>query len=1050
MMIALQSDCAGKVSLPVEETMTRTSARTGAGGILRRIACALLLFSGIVAAAPAQAIDPPHDASNGYSCSTCHTGNSRGIPTSDFYNNVCLTCHRQGAPRSGKMPFSLADAANPFGTYSGVRPSKLYQTSHSWLGSDTVPAAGAQRPLNPALNSANALGSIACIRCHDVHGSRDTGPMPFLRMANDRDQMCLDCHRSRNTADHTIGTHPVNVNYSSTASKPGQFNNPPLNANPANPTSAMKLNGGAVLCTTCHGVHYADSDSSTIDGPDNYRSLKPSAGYLLRTDLHGADASSLNICSNCHKKSNHHGSKKQNVQCADCHGAHVDPGDGSKPNVYLLRRFINISTQYGAVRGRKVIFQNLSTKNYVDDAGTGVCQACHQVPAPGGIYPQEHSSHDAAVCNVCHTHDSASAFSPSAAGCTACHGQPPVANHAGGPDGYAGTYGTASGVDESKTPHARHAGGGSNYSFACVECHKGNSHASGTFQDVFKDPTGIIAATAGISPSYNSGSRSCSSVYCHSDGGPRNSSQVAVVTTKAIPGWVNGKGAITGCGSCHDAVPATNAHARHLAQGYACSVCHAATVAADGTIGDRTKHVNGVKDVFFATGSPAAGTVWNTATGGCSAGGCHSGGAPGSQAVKSPVWTDSTTGGCGSCHPVSPAIASGSGTIGSGSHRTHLASAYGPAAYLGASLSACQTCHIYASAQPDPRHVNGMVDLVSGAGSACAGCHPGTIPAWGSGRIDCTVCHGATPSTLPNGVAAPSKLNFAVTGHGSFGLSCTGCHDPNSRHITGTLGSTARLYGANDNTLCSGCHNGNTAPSMSTHVKDKNATPTPDLCKDCHDVHGTSNLHMIRSVINGQTIVFTNSSTGFIKQAAPYDGLCQVCHTQTNHYRHGVAPDGHPTKNCLNCHNHNASVAFLPTGGGACDSCHGYPPAPAGFKGTHGNYSSARTEDYAGGAGAHLIARHIAPTAKPSDGWVNCTVCHGNGSLSPSTHTMVTPVTPSKVTIDPDDRYKFNNGVNLGPPQYTGILSDGGNNATGSCFNVRCHFKPSAKWSSER
>ena len=77
-------------------------------------------------------------------------------------------------------------------------------------------------------------------------------------MANDRDQMCLDCHRVRNTTDHTKGTHPVNFNYTSASSLvkiiPNLYVNPPLNSNPGNPTSAMKLNNGAVLCTTCHAV----------------------------------------------------------------------------------------------------------------------------------------------------------------------------------------------------------------------------------------------------------------------------------------------------------------------------------------------------------------------------------------------------------------------------------------------------------------------------------------------------------------------------------------------------------------------------------------------------------------------------------------------------------------------------------------------------------------------------------------------------------------------------------------------------------------------------
>ena len=232
---------------------------------------------------------------------------------------------------------------------------------------------------------------------------------------------------------------------------------------------------------------------------------------------------------------------------------------------------------------------------------------------------------------------------------------------------------------------------------------------------------------------------------------------------------------------------------------------------------------------------------------------------------------------------------------------------------------------------------------------------------------------------------------------------------------------------------------------MATHVLDKNATPTPSLCKSCHDVHGTANLFMIRTTINGINVAFGNTSSAFVQTVAPYQGLCQVCHTLTNHYKSGQALDGHPTKNCLSCHSHKATYAFQPST--SCDSCHGYPPVPAGFSGGHGNYTSARTEDYLGGGGAHTIVRHVKPTAVPSEGWANCTMCHGNGSLSPATHTMIMPVTPSKITVDLTDRYKFNPDIPLNSSRYSGVLQDGGANATGSCFNVKCHFKPSKKWS---
>lgn len=1017
----------------------------------RGLLAALLLIGALVTTA--HAVDPPHTGVAGFTCSTCHTTHATLGTTG--YNNMCLNCHRPGIPRGGSRPFTPADMANPFGTFTGARSGVLYQTSHAWQGADTVLQAGALSAQDPSLAASKAVGMLTCTRCHDPHINTNR---PYLRIANDRDQLCLDCHRVRNTASHIGGTHPVNVDYAAAAGRrPAEFHPVPINASPANPTAAMRLVNGVVLCSTCHGIHYADSNSATFDNHSGYGRLKPSDGYLLRTDLHGASASAPNICTNCHKKPNHSG-KGQNVQCADCHGGHVDVADGSVPNVFLVNRYVNVSTSSGAVRNRPVFLQYTAAARrvYKNAAGTGICQACHVVPT-GGNYPAEHAlpTATAVECAGCHSHGNVSgAFTAAGGSCNSCHGYPPTANTVGGPDGMAAGY-VSAGVSEAATPHRRHAGGGADYAYACDQCHRGNSHITGTFQDVFRSPAGTIAATAGAVPAYNAATRTCATVYCHSDGAPRNSSLVPVMTARAVPAWPTGAGKVAGCASCHAAAPATNVHGVHLAKGYGCVLCHAATVSDNTTISDRSRHADGVKTVAFATGNPlAAGTVWNAATAGCTASKCHSRGTAGNTGAPliAPVWTNPATGKCGSCHAASPAIAATSAqVIATGLHTSHLSGAWG--ARLGTALTACQACHDYTTA----KHVNGSVDLLA---SACATCHPqGAL--WGStARLACTGCHAATPSVI-GGVAAPYKANFTTRGHGQTAAvynasrTCESCHDAGGAHISGVLGDSMRLTLANDNGQCASCHNDAArVPTASrrnlvSHVTAKGGAPT-SLCASCHDVHGTTNLAMIRTTINGKAVTFGNLSTGFVKTVAPFDGLCQVCHTATAHFRAGQALDGHPTKNCLSCHSHQGSYAFQPVGGGACDSCHGYPPVPTGFASGTGNYAGGKTESYPGGGGAHVIGRHVPKTAVPAEGWANCTACHGNGSLTPATHTMVMPVTPSKVSVDVSDRYKFNHTLPLGAPQYSGKLLDGGANATGSCFNVKCHFKPSRKWSTTK
>lgn len=404
---------------------------------------------------------------------------------------------------------------------------------------------------------------------------------------------------------------------------------------------------------------------------------------------------------------------------------------------------------------------------------------------------------------------------------------------------------------------------------------------------------------------------------------------------------------------------------------------------------------------------------------------------------------------CTSCHGGTSNSATPMAT---NAHPAHLTADYGPGGYLGTTVSACQACHLYGAGT----HANGTVDLVQGAGSACAGCHAGTPPAWVAGRLSCTSCHAAVPAVLPNGVAAPYKANFAGSGHGQFSGSsqCTDCHDANSRHISGSLGSYTRLRLSNDNSLCASCHNNAALVrpafyNMSTHV-----TPSGRAlaCLECHDPHGTTNLAMIRSQINGSNIVFLDENEGLIDPVTNR-GLCQVCHTQTNHYRAGVPEAGHFTAGCLGCHPHNGKGgAFRPVGG--CNACHGYPPAPknpALAFGVHGQWSSARFEDYSGGGGAHLVAAHVPPTATPDQGWAVCSVCHNGGADSPAPyHKMITPVKNhiDNVTISVSPKLRFKNAFTV----YTGALlvNPPAQNRTGSCYNISCHMNRSARWSTER
>ncbi|GLI38587.1 CxxxxCH/CxxCH domain-containing protein [Geobacter hydrogenophilus] len=1020
----------------------------------------------LVVPATVWAIEMPHEVGSvkGYVCNSCHsTHNTLG---STGFNNVCQTCHKPGDAYGQKKPFRDADFANPFRTYTSARPGVIYQTSHTWVGKDYAPKAGAIPPADPALTKNIVAGSIVCARCHAIHYvySSASNTKPFLRVRNDNDRMCLDCHRPRSTTDHTLGTHPVTMNYADkAAARPDDFYATPQNSNPANPTSAMRMSrNGAVVCTTCHGVHYTDSNSRTFDNASSARMglLSTSRGFLLRTDLKGATVTDRNICTNCHKSANdpantnarvknHNGTKNQNVQCADCHGGHVDAADGTTPNVFLINRFMNISTQYGAVRNAKVLYQytSVSQKNYNKDS-FGVCVACH--PALPPTISTHLTSTNAADCRSCHTHSQG--FS---ANCTQCHGFPPQANVASGPSGYAKDgvrdYST-SGVfkDESSTPHISHAGGGSNYSFACDDCHKGFSHNTGSFQDVYLNSAGTKAAGNGATPAYNgTGSGTCSTTYCHSNGN-------GVYTS---PTWANGKNTIIGlapaarCGSCHSATPVTGAHNRHVSGGgsgksYGCVNCHASTVSDNTTLlasarANGGAHVNTVKDKQFS------GSVGGKALSGsdCSTVYCHSNG-KGAAPVVAPVWGNPASGQCGACHR-----ATGGSPINSDGHTAHLTAAYGPN-FDETVIASCQKCHTY-TGELDSTHVNGVIDVV--AANCTTNCHKQSA-VWTGGRVTCESCH-TVPLSVIDGKTAPEKPNFTASGHGKAGANydasraCSSCHDANSGHIDGISGNQKRTIGANDNTLCAVCHNDAakvptvTKRGVNTHATAKG---TYDMdCKVCHDVHGTGNRGMVRTKITFGTLTSTityATTADLVQLVPPYRGVCQSCHTATAHYKRGVNEGAnHPTTNCLNCHSHKNTYAFKPR---ACDECHGYPPAPKGFVASQATYSSAKLENYSGGGGAHVKLGHLMANIRPTQGFTPCLACHSDG---PAAHMGDDTIwtggsTQSKkapVTVKVDPTYKFN--ATKGQ-WYSQQAPD----STGSCWNVSCHFQPTPRWSNDK
>ncbi len=371
---------------------------------MKRLLSAALALALLAIIMPYNAGAADHNAAYTQSCADCHNA-SLPVTNSTTFNSSCLACHDTNSTNSSVIHrLASTDQAN---------------TSHKWSGNAVNPAAGAQAPTTGALAQATTYtdGQLACINCHNPHANNNN-VTAFLRINNDSDQICLDCHRSRNVKSHRVdgsqypASHPVNVKYSdAVAATANGYNNPPLNANPDNPGSDLDAqltsSNGVVLCSTCHDAHNAYSQSANPPVADSNGKLGD--GNLLRTDTRGAKADAgtpdkLNICTNCHAGKSNHNSMGQDIQCLDCHAAHVDydPNDptGAKGlNIDLIRRNV---TKGGAPS--QIFYRYTGSKReYKNADGTGVCQGCHALPDSIA----DHASMDPAVCNKCHKHNDA-------------------------------------------------------------------------------------------------------------------------------------------------------------------------------------------------------------------------------------------------------------------------------------------------------------------------------------------------------------------------------------------------------------------------------------------------------------------------------------------------------------------------------------------------------------------------------------------------------------------------------------------------------------------
>ena len=282
----------------------------------------------------------------------------------------------------------------------------------------------------------------------------------------------------------------------------------------------------------------------------------------------GENPAGFSDCSQCHASDFSGGTA--NAACTDCHasiGTHKEGIlDPNSPDFH-----------------GKFIANNLGWD--MRDCGT-----CHSSDYSGGTASPS--------CLNCHTQEDG----PEA--CNTCHGEFTDPTKIAPPTALNGELVTTYPGVGAHTAHLVDNNLGNDLS--CSTCHKfpSSMYADGHLGNDNKAEIifGELAIHSGVNPNYSFTNNTCSDTYCHGNFAfYKDSSNYAFVYTAATMvgnnvsvKWNQVDGSQAGCGSCHG-LPPTGHIASTLT---ACINCHPGVVDNQGNIINRTKHMNGVKNVF--------------------------------------------------------------------------------------------------------------------------------------------------------------------------------------------------------------------------------------------------------------------------------------------------------------------------------------------------------------------------------------------------------------------------------------------------------------------
>ena len=921
-----------------------------------------------------------HDSSAWGRCSTCHNGQTaRGRPPTHIPSGTtqCDACHTNHIAFTAVSMNHTGMSGQCSNCHNGTFVSQNAQTKpathvttnaqcdSSGCHTSTTTWAGATY----AHNDPSKTYPGNCATCHYPGGPGLSKPSPHVPTT----RQCDNCHKTFTAfrpaqMDHTATAGQCSTCHNGTYTFANALTKATVHIPTANSCDVCHVNfvafspatmdhtGLTGQCSTCHSGAYLTENAQMKPATHAPTSAqcdtchKSTVSWATAAFSH--DASTIGVCSNCHKAGGPGLSKPTNhvptalqcdtchanyvafkpafmnhtgttAQCSSCHsGAYVfaradRQGTTHIPEtrqcdtchtstvIWTTVLMVHPSSAPGncsSCHSGQYLSENAQTKPPTHTATSAQCDTCHKSLTSWATTSFAHDASTIGVCSNCHKPGGPGLSKPTnhlptATQCDVCHTnyvafKPALMNHSGLAGQCSSCHNATYAFANANQQGATHIP----TSAQCDGCHTSTlGWAARSMNHNLVSSIGCSTCHSGAYLSENAQTKSAS----HIPVGTTQCSSCHKNYTAFSPAAMDHNSVVaTACATCHGgAYTGANAQtkpATHVATALACnsSGCHASTVTWAGL------------------------TYAHQAADQTSCSNCHKGGGPG---LSKPATHIPTTAQCGVCHNMP--------TIGTSTYSTHFKPIKSPMDHVGsgASTSTCSTCHsaTYAFANANPQ---GPTHIPT-AGN-CVNCHKTGFTSWAVpvANMDHTGQTGKC-STCHSGGYLSENAQTKGTTHIPTSLQCDTCHLSFMAFSPATMDHTG-LTGQ-----CSTCHSG-TYLTENAQMKPPTHTATTAQCDTCH-----------KSTVTWASATFAHDATtigvcsnchkaggpGLSKPVnhIPTALQCDTCHTNYVAFKPAFMNHTGTTTQCSNCHNGAYVFARADKQGAThipdtrqCDTCH--------------------------------------------------------------------------------------------------------------------------------